>query len=705
MIGSYNPSLVSLSLVVAILASYTALDLAGRIRASEGSRSRRWLIGGSFAMGLGVWSMHFIGMLAFRLSMPMGYDPSITFFSLLIAVASSAFALWLVASERLRWPRLITGALLMGSGVAAMHYTGMAAMRMSPGIHYDPFLFSLSLLIAIVASGAALWLAFHLRDNTKRSRNLRFGAAGLMGLAITGMHYTGMAAARFTSGASSLSSGSGVSESWLVVFVTAGTLCVLGVALLTSTFDGRLDSHTAKLANIKNELSYIASHDSLTGLPNRAFLQQRLQEIENKSQAGSVSLLFIDLDGFKALNDAFGHNHGDGVIKTVGERITAAVRAHDLVVRLGADEFVVLVEDHEAENVSPLAARLVAVIREPLELAGRTIRLSASVGISCSNDGLDRKSELLTYADLAMYQAKLQGGGQYCYFEPGMHAEAREKLILMQELPSAVEKGELELQYQPKFRATDLALVGVEALLRWRHPSRGLIGPNVFIPIAEGTGLILPIGRWVIDEACRQMAQWRRLGHDHWNVAVNLSALQLLDPQLSENVRSALRKYRLEPRHLILEVTESTAMKNIDASMRILQELHEIGVGISIDDFGTGYSSLMHLKRLPATELKIDRGFVRELTEGSDDGAIVSAIIALGKTLNLSIVAEGVETPEQQEFLTRIGCNSLQGFLLGRPATPEALSATHPHGRPRTPTEPELPALQPSPEPALWAEV
>jgi EAL domain-containing protein (putative c-di-GMP-specific phosphodiesterase class I) len=282
-----------------------------------------------------------------------------------------------------------------------------------------------------------------------------------------------------------------------------------------------------------------------------------------------------------------------------------------------------------------------------------------------------------------------------------MHAEARERLDLIQDLRSATEKGELELQYQPKFRANDLALVGVEALLRWRHPSRGLVPPDGFIPLAERTGLIIPIGHWVIDEACRQMAKWRRLGHDQWNVAVNLSALQLLDPQLSEKVRAALKKYRLEPRHLILEVTETTAMKNIDVSMRILQELHDIGVKISIDDFGTGYSSLMHLKRLPATELKIDRGFVRELTDGSEDAAIVSAIIALGKTLNLSVVAEGVETQEQQEFLTRIGCTSLQGFLLGRPGPAEALSTSSAQAVQWIHTEPgSAPLIKP--EAAAW---
>ncbi len=256
-----------------------------------------------------------------------------------------------------------------------------------------------------------------------------------------------------------------------------------------------------------------------------------------------------------------------------------------------------------------------------------------------------------------------------------MNTNVHKQLQLVQDLRLALERNELVLYYQPKFRAPDGPIAGVEALVRWQHPVRGLVAAHEFIPLAEKTGLIVSLGAWVLDEACRQMAQWRREGHTAWTVAVNLSALQFNHAALIDTVRDALDRHALDPQSLVLEITESTAMRDADASLHILQQLDAMGVRISIDDFGTGYSSLLYLKRLPASELKIDRGFVRDLAHDTEDAAIVSAIVALGQTLNLRIVAEGVETAEQQAFLTRLGCDSLQGYLLGRPMTAESLSA------------------------------
>lgn len=274
-----------------------------------------------------------------------------------------------------------------------------------------------------------------------------------------------------------------------------------------------------------------------------------------------------------------------------------------------------------------------------------------------------------------MYHAKGLGRNAYSFFEPSMNADVHQQLQLVQDLRRAVERHELVLHYQPKFNAPNGPIMGVEALVRWQHPQRGLVPADEFIPLAEKTGLIVPLGAWVLDEACRQMAQWQRERHAGWTVAVNLSALQFGHAALIDTVRETLARHALDPRSLMLEITESTAMRDVDASLQILQQLDAMGVRISIDDFGTGYSSLLYLKRLPASELKIDRGFVRDLAHDTEDAAIVSAIVALGQTLNLRIVAEGVETAEQQAFLTRLGCHSLQGYLLGRPMTAESLSA------------------------------
>jgi len=384
----------------------------------------------------------------------------------------------------------------------------------------------------------------------------------------------------------------------------------------------------------------------------------------------------MDLDGFKAINDAYGHHVGDSLLVDVAERIRANVRTRDTIARVGGDEFVLLADVGEPADAATLAGKVLSAIREPFHMGGRELRVSTSIGIAMyPGDGLS-PNDLLINADAAMYHAKALGRDSYCFFEASMNANVHEQLQLVQDLRAAVERHELVLQYQPKFAAPVGPVIGVEALVRWAHPTRGMIAPDEFIPLAEKTGLIVPIGEWVLDEACRQMSVWRNAGREDWTMAVNLSALQFRHVSLIQTVRDTLERHALAPHCLLLEVTESTAMHDVDASLRILEELHDLGVRISIDDFGTGYSSLLYLKRLPASELKIDRGFIRELARDTEDAAIVSAIVALGQTLNLIIVAEGVETLAQQEFLTRLGCDSLQGFLLGRPMSADHLMET-----------------------------
>ncbi|MGO4331223.1 putative bifunctional diguanylate cyclase/phosphodiesterase [Cupriavidus sp. 2TAF22] len=677
--SSYNSLLVLFSLLVAILASYTALDMAGRIASAQGNAARWWLAGGACAMGTGIWSMHFVGMLALHLPIPLGYDPAITLGSLLIAIASSALALWLVGRDTLPWRRLTGGALLIGAGISGMHYTGMAALRMQPGIRYVPSLFLLSVAVAVLAAGAALWIAFRLRRQSVWVRPLRAGAAVVMGLAIVGMHYTGMAAAGFPPGSICGAASDGVDAGWLAVVIIVATLAVLAIALIISVLDVRLEARTSilarSLAEANQELTYLALHDNLTKLPNRVLLEDRLEQAIQAAgwEQGRFALMFMDLDGFKAVNDAYGHPVGDLLLVEVARRLSATVRAQDTIARLGGDEFVLLAAVGEPADAATLADKVLSAIREPFQAAGRELRVSTSIGIAMYPGDGDLQHDLMTNADAAMYHAKALGRNAICFFEASMNANVHEQLQLVQDLRQALERRELVLQYQPKLTAPSGPVTGVEALVRWAHPTRGLIGPDHFIPLAEKTGLIVPIGEWVLDEACRQMREWRNAGHPEWSVAVNLSALQFRHASLIRTVRETLARHALEPHCLTLEVTESTAMRDADASLKILQQLHDMGVRISIDDFGTGYSSLLYLKRLPASELKIDRAFVRELARDTEDAAIVSAIVALGRTLNLNIVAEGVETATQQEFLTRLGCDSLQGFLLGRPMSADQL--------------------------------
>ena len=676
--GSYSSSLVLISLCVAILASYTALDLTGRIATAKGRAACLWMGGGALAMGIGVWSMHFIGMLAFSLPIDLGYDLALTAFSLLIAVLSSGFALWLVSQPSLPWLQLGFGALIMGAGIACMHYTGMAALRMLPGIDYDPTLFGASLLIAVGASAAALWIAFRLRKHTPYVRQIRGLAAVVMGFAIVGMHYTGMAAANFPEGSfcGALAAG-GLQGDGLVYLVLITTLAVLAVALLTSVLDARLEARTAELARsltlANQELTQLALHDTLTDLPNRTLLADRIEQAIAKvaEQGGCFALMFIDLDGFKPVNDAFGHHIGDLLLKAVAARLRGHLHSQDTLARIGGDEFVLLVELQEPNDAVDVAVKQVNLVSRPFRVAEHDLQLSASLGIVLYPGNGQDQHELLRNADAAMYHVKSAGKNGYSFFDVSMNSNARQQLQLLQDLRQALEQRQFRLHYQPKFDAQACQPIGAEALLRWEHPQQGLLLPDRFIGLAEKTGLIIPIGEWVLIEACRQMRQWLDQGFQDWRMAVNLSAIQFCHAGLVESVARALQQTGLPANCLTLEITETTAMHDADASLTVLQRLSDMGVDLSIDDFGTGYSSLMYLKRLPANELKIDRGFVRDLEQDSDDAAIVSAIVALGQALGLRIVAEGVETDKQQAFLTRLGCDSLQGYLLGQPVPAE----------------------------------
>ncbi|WP_306580383.1 bifunctional diguanylate cyclase/phosphodiesterase, partial [Pseudomonas sp.] len=489
--GSYSSSLVLISLCVAILASYTALDLTGRIATAKGRAAYLWMGGGALAMGIGVWSMHFIGMLAFSLPVDLGYDLALTAFSLLIAVLSSGFALWLVSQPSLPCLQLGFGALIMGAGIACMHYTGMAALRMLPGIDYDPTLFGASLLIAVGASAAALWIAFRLRKHTPYVRQIRVLAAVVMGFAIVGMHYTGMAAANFPEGSFCGALAGGLQGDSLVYLVLITTLAVLAVALLTSVLDARLEARTAELARsltlANQELTQLALHDTLTDLPNRTLLADRIEQAIAKvaEQGGCFALMFIDLDGFKPVNDAFGHHIGDLLLKAVAGRLRGHLHSQDTLARIGGDEFVLLVELQEPNDAMDVAVKQVNLVSRPFRVAEHDLQLSASLGIVLYPGNGQDQHELLRNADAAMYHAKSAGKNGYSFFDVSMNSNARQQLQLLQDLRQALEQRQFRLHYQPKFDAQACQPIGAEALLRWEHPQQGLLMPDRFIALAE----------------------------------------------------------------------------------------------------------------------------------------------------------------------------------------------------------------------------
>jgi diguanylate cyclase (GGDEF)-like protein len=683
--ATYDMMLVIVSFLVAMLASYTALQMTERITHASTHAARYWLAGGALAMGIGIWAMHFVGMLAFSLPIALGYDLLLTGVSLVIAIGVSAFALWSVSGADLPLRKLLHGAVWIGAGIASMHYLGMAALLMNPSIQYDGVWLFISIVVAMAAALAALWLAFKLRRNTPHAKMVRLAASSVMGLAIVGMHYTGMKAANFPFDSVCMAAGNGVSPQWLAVVVIVVTLAVLTIALLTAMLDARLESRTAKLAQslaqANQELKQMVLHDHLTKLPNRTLLEDRVSQAIHKAARteGHFALMFIDLDGFKTINDSLGHHVGDLLLMEIAERLSGAVRAQDTVARLGGDEFVILADLSSPEDAISVAAKILDTIAQSVWIDKSELRVSASIGIAIyPEDGKDRH-DLMVNADAAMYFTKRSGRNGYNFFEPSMNTNAHHQLQLLQDLRQALGRSEFSLYYQPKFSAFDGSILGAEALLRWRHPTKGLIGPAVFIDIAERSGLILPIGEWVLDEACRQMKVWYDMGRVDWKMAVNLSALQFSHSDLADIVKSKLDRYNLPATCLTLEITESTAMQDTEASMEILEKISALGVDISIDDFGTGYSSLLYLKRLPANELKIDRGFIRDLSQGTEDAAIVSAIVALARSLNLRVVAEGVETDTQKDFLAAIGCDVLQGYLMGEPMHPDQFLAARKH--------------------------
>ncbi|MDU5782192.1 MAG: EAL domain-containing protein [Pantoea sp.] len=672
---TWDCALVGVSLIVAFIAAFTALDTAGRVAVSHGWMARIWLMAGGMAMGIGIWAMHFIGMLA--MMMPMRYDMSLTLLSLLAACAACMLAFAQTQHGRFSRRRWLAGSAMLGSGIVAMHYTGMLALLISPAPHWRFSLVALSVAIAYLASAAALWLAFYLRQGEKYLLPMRALGALVMGVAIAGMHYTGMAAAQFSRHSMPLAQG--VSGQGLAVWVALGTLSILGFTLLASMLDAQL--RAARLAQRLNqanqELHQLAMHDNLTALPNRVMLEQRLDIALSQTTRDmpGFTLMYMDLDGFKAVNDTWGHYVGDRLLIAVADRLRRQLRDDSiLLVRLGGDEFVLLAQGNESRQAAALAQRLVNTIDEPFELDRYLLRVSLSVGVALYPQHGRSKQELMFNADSAMYHTKHSGRNGYCLFEPAMSASAQHQLALANDLWQALERQEMQLFYQPKFRSSSSELIGFEALLRWQHPTRGLLMPDIFLPRAEKTGQIVALGNWVINEACRQLKQWHRDGHPHWTVSVNLSALQFHQRDLLETVRQALLRHQLPGSALTLEITENIAMRDPQFSQQRISELQKIEVRVAIDNFGIGYANLLHLKHLEASELKIDRSFINSLRADTQDATVVSAMLALAQTLNLHMVAEGVETEEQQTLLTRLGFDALQGYLLGKPTPADRIA-------------------------------
>ena len=782
--SQHNPWLVALAGVICLFASWTALSLTDRARAAVGRARALWTAAGALATGGGVWATHFVAMLAYQPNVPIGYDPGVTALSVALAVGLTGIGL---AVNLRGGPRsALCGGVLLGAAIGAMHYTGMAAVRTPATLSYDPTLVAASLVIGGAGAGAALLL-------TVRRSGLKWRAlaAGLLTVAICGLHFTATAAVRLIP-AEALLVSSPAAPTTLAVAVAAITMMILVLSLAGSIVDQRLAARAAReaarlrasetrfrqLADVAFEgivihadgrvldanramarllgrapedligvpllslvapahregleragvipphtraesreiallhadgsvvdveilgeaiehdgrpaqvvavrdlrerkqaeerLRHMAHHDLLTQLPNRAQFNDRLElALAQAEDGGAVAVLCLDLDRFKAVNDLLGHHGGDRLLQEVARRLRRAVNDRDTVARFSGDEFVVLqTRVAQPAGAEEVARRVVAALAAPFDLDGRPLLIGTSIGIAIHPQDAGGAEALLRNADTALCRAKAEGRGSYRFFEAAMDARLQERRRLERDLQQALLGQQLAVHFQPLGDCSTQEIVGFEALVRWNHPERGPIAPSEFIPVAEETGLITPLGEWVLRQSCREAARWPAA----IRVAVNLSPVQFRNADLPERIIGILRDTGLAPERLELEVTEGVLIDDTTRALSMLKALKDAGIRISLDDFGTGYSSLSYLQSFPFDKIKIDRSFIGKMPTNEDSRAIVRAIIALARSLRITVTAEGVETEEQLRLLRSEACNQVQGYLLGRPAPAGDVSA------------------------------
>ena len=653
------------------LAAFAAFGMTRRAQRSGAMPGRLWQLAAALALGLGIWCMQVQGIARLLHGVPAGLQTVMSLGALVLAVAVCLGAI--VGFSSAAAPRrslLAAGAAALALGTLLTQLLLYSSLELRPPLEWQLG----HLMLALVACAAAFAGALHLlpspdEDHAGSPHWRHGGAAALACLAVWLCQILSVDTVALAAAVPRVDD-TMIGAQMLANVSSIGCLELLLLIVLGSAFEKRV---TGSLEKARHR-SHQPLHDELTGLPNRTLFEGRLAQTLHQADTAKheVVLMLVALDGFKHVNDEFGHQQGDAVLVRTAEALRKLAPPHG-VARLGGDEFLLLVSGADAmRSGGALAQQVLEAVSQPWQAQGRDCNVSCSIGMAVypRHGAL---SALLTHAGVAMRAAKSAGGAGHVYFDPSMISATRDQAELLFDLRQALSRAQLELYYQPKIHAPSAQIMGVEALLRWHHPKRGIISPEVFIPMAERHGLIDALGDWVIDEACQQARRWRDQGL-RMRVAVNVSAHQLKHQNLPLRIADALKRHHINPSLLTCEITESVAMADTDVTLGFFNSIAALGVHLSIDDFGSGYSSLAYLRKLPANELKIDRSFVLDLETSAEACKIAQAVVQLAQSLNMTVVAEGVETDAQYRILRGFGCDQLQGFLFAKPMSAKALT-------------------------------
>jgi diguanylate cyclase len=654
--GHYSVPIVLLSIVIACCASYTALSMNQRMQQTSFFHQTFWLLLSSIAMGLGIWSMHFVGMSAFMLPMPMKYDLAQTIVSIIPAVLASYLAFYISNRKNSsHWPSAISGAI-MGIGISSMHYLGMAAMKMDAEYSYKPGLFAASIAIAVVVSYIALYI-FSVLQKYMGSFLVKTATAIIMGLAITSMHYTGMAAVVFYTDAPldhAMHEMHTMDMRILIGVVTAGILLLLIITGLTSLLD----------RYVEYRLSYF---DPLTHLPNQRQFEQDLKN----GVKGSLAIIHIhDLEKWIS---GHGYSFGDEIIKSVSDGVEGLLPKEMKAYRIEGNRFALFASgEHDYEKIKAAMHRVMAVFTQPLIIGNQRLVIDMVCAICSAGDKQSQK-ELFPSTLAVLQHSSIRYKHEVIEYNPAVHTYSFEK-ELSEDISPAMKNGELFLVYQPKIYSGTWEVSGMEALLRWNHARHGMISPGIFIPILEESGKLFEVTDWVIENVCLQLARWQKEGRALHQISINIPGPYLTSSKLLNVLKDNLEKNNISSDCLELEITETSVIHDIENAIKAVGQFREMGLSVALDDFGTGVSSLSYLKMIPISTIKIDKSFVDGVPVSEKDAAILRAIISLSCSLNLKVVIEGAEYQDQIDFISSLNESPhIQGYYFSRPLKEEEL--------------------------------